>query len=122
MKNDKDNIIEQFGNRIRNHNDPKDSFYIACNVDKIELDFQNYTGYCYVPYLNSWNFTDLIKSFKRIDKEINIIVCFEGNKERTKYSLESIYLKAHNEWLWQPDYIREYSQRDFNDRISHIRI
>lgn len=121
-KQETDSKIDYFGKKIRYHNCCQDPFFIMCNVDKIEVDFQNYTGYCYVPYFNSWNFSDLIKSFERIDKEINLIVCFQGNEDRSKYSADSIYLKGKNgKWLWQPDYIRKYSQQDFNDRISHIR-
>ena len=116
-----DGKIEHFGKKIRYHNCCQDPFYIMCNVNKIQVDFQNYTGYCYVPHFNSWNMRDLTDSFERIDKEINLIVCYQQMEDSSGYDPDDIYLKKDGEWLWKPDYIRKYSQQDFNDRVRHIR-
>jgi hypothetical protein len=119
-KQQTDGHIEHFGKKIRYHNCCQDPFYLMCNVNKIEVDFQNYTGYCYVPHFNSWNFTDLTDSFERIDKEINLIVCFQEMEDGSKYDLDEIYLKKDGEWLWMPDYIKKYSLQDFKDRVRHM--
>jgi len=93
-----DSVVDYFSKKIRKHNCCQDSFYLMCNVNKIIVDFQNYTGYCYVPYLNVWNFDDLIKSFENIDKEIKEIVCFVQKEDYSDYDLDAVYVKKNNQW------------------------